>query len=233
MIEVGTWNVGNGSIADARELMSTVSVLAMQEASDQDKMIAALREDGYGIIRPQRKVGQPATPLIFNKRDLHCYRRFSVPLYSGGPIGAGTGPDDGKPKFLNGGKFIYKPTSTKVAFASIHTYPGQKFHPTNKRQHVSEEMVRKAVTYFETYRAIAFIMGDFNTNPDTETTLPLRRESWSWDQLTGDRLGTHGSWSPDQIWWRNQGKRHCKFVHHKTVANGSDHDALIASLQIG
>lgn len=225
-LSVGTWNIGAGTMEDANRILNKVAVLAMQEASDRDSMFDTLREKGYGVIRPDQHVGQPATPLVFNKDRLKLLSRIVVPLYHGGPIGPGTGPDNGKPKWLIGAKFMDKKTNIRLAFGSIHCYAGQK--DGNARRRISTDMVAKARDSYDRYRGIPFIMGDFNAEADTSTLHPLRNRGWHTDSIQNKKLGTHGGWTPDQVWWRHDPK--VRFDGSETVKNRSDHDALIAHL---
>ena len=229
-LPVATWNVGNGTLADAGEVMECVAAMALQEASDQTRMLTALDRAGYGVIRPTAEVGQAATPLVFDPQRLRFVRPVQVLLHPGGPIGPGTGPDHGKPKWLIGGRFVDRITGRHLAICGIHCYAGQRHDPANERASISREMVREAVNVLDPVRGLPILMGDFNALYDTPTVAPLRGHGWTCNHLVGGRVHTHGGWSPDHVWWRKDERIH--FVEQRTIANRSDHDALIVTLAV-
>lgn len=229
LLRLATWNIGGGGISAGLSIMGQVDAMALQEASDQNDMMEAFRNNGYGVIRPAGSVGQPATPLVYDKSALTLIDTIVVPLYPGGNIGPGTGPDDGKPKWLIGGRFTHKASGKKVALTSMHCYAGQEGE--NLRRRVSREMVTKARDRFDTYDGLPFIMGDFNAVPGESTLEPLREHGWTCDHIAGSQISTHGGWTPDHVWWKRDPG--AKFVSHRTIPNGSDHDALIVVMNLG
>jgi hypothetical protein len=207
-------------------------VAGFEECSDQDDMFASLRDDGYGVVRLDRSVGQPATGIVYNRDELRLVHIESRLLYKGGDIGPGTGPDHGKPKWLTTAYFIHRKTGRRIAFAVIHAYAGQRQdHGGNERQDISQLMVSRANEHLHSYTGIAFLVGDFNAEPDTPTLAALRTHGWKCDQIVGKELGTHGNWTPDQVWWHDP-NHWVKFKKHHTISNGSDHDAVIADFDI-
>lgn len=227
-LKVATWNVGMGSLADAREVMRDVSAMALQEAGDQARLVNALAEDGHVVIRPKEFLGQPATPLIYKPTELRYIRPLQQLMVAGGDIGPGTGPDTVKPKYLIGGYFIHLASRRRVALASTHRFAGQRVG--NERYERATVHARRVVDALADYTGVPVVMGDWNSVPDSDTLAPLRRAGWTCDQLEGKRLPTHGGWVPDHVWWRKDER--IAFDSHHTIKNGSDHNALIVSFDL-
>ncbi len=228
-LTVGTWNVGNGTNQDGRELVRQVDALALQEASDQDRMIAALITEGCRVIRPDQ-LGAPATPLVYNPAVLLLTRPLVMPMLWGGDleVGPGTGPDRSKPKWLIGGYFIHKPSRRRVAIASTHRVPGQRLG--NRREVAASLHALRVAKTFEGYTGVPVVGGDWNAEPDRHSLRQLRHEDWTCDQLAGRRIPTHGGWCPDHVWWRKDDR--IRFRSHDTLSNGSDHDALVVQFAL-
>jgi len=230
-VRMGTFNTGRATTAQIREVCHSADITALQEFSDRDSVAVALRRDGLGLIRPDDHIGQPATPLVFDPERFLLVRPFSVPLAPGGDIGQGTGPDHGKPKFLNGAYFIDRLTRRRIGASCIHTYADEE--PGSKRLRLSVDMVEKGVDHFDGYRGIAFIMGDFNSEPGKPTTQPLIRAHWKCNHIEGRELSTHGAhWTPDHIWWHD-GRGRIEMNSQRVIRKTrSDHGALIVDFDL-
>lgn len=219
-----TWNIGDhGTEKDAIGLAESSDVVGLQEASDRKQLLIDLHLRGYGLIRPEAHVGQEATPLVFNPVRLQLRRWFSLPLWPGGDLGPGTGPDDGKPKWLNGGMFCHLATGRRVTVANLHAVAGQN-HP--ERARIARRMVARAVRDLHARPGVLILLGDFNREANESTTMPLRRAGWECNQLHGWRYPTHGHWAPDQVWWRADDR--IRLHNARNIRTGSDHHALQA-----
>jgi hypothetical protein len=224
---IATWNIGRGTYADARRVLSESSVLALQEASDKGQLIDRLKRDGYRVIRGSGKPGQSATPFVFDPKALQLVRPVVALMAPRQRIGRGTGPDTMKAKWLIGGRFVERATGRHLFIGTTHLVAGQN-HP--RRARVALRHVRNAVSELRRLGGTTFLMGDFNTRPHSKVTGPLRATGWTSDQIVGQRLGTHGGWSPDQVWWnRSSG---IELVEHHTISNRSDHDALVTTVTL-
>lgn len=228
-LRVGTWNAGNGSMADCREILRHVDALCLQECSDQDRMMDAMRANGFSVIRPLA-TGAAATPVIYEPDVLQFTRPLLRPLLWGGDLdwGPGTGPDHGKQKWLVGGYFIHKPSRRRVAIGSAHKPAGHK--PGNRREVAATLQSRRTVEVFKGYTGIPIVGADNNAEPDMPCMAPFRRADWKIDQLVGERKPTHGGWCPDHIAWRDDER--VQMAYHETMANGSDHDADLLTLRL-
>ncbi|MFT3873456.1 MAG: endonuclease/exonuclease/phosphatase family protein [Nocardioides sp.] len=230
-INAGTWNIGKGSFQDLALMATRCDLLGLQEASDQAGKLDRLAHDPqagprFGVWRPHHEGGQAATPVIWDRHTMELVRPFARLLYDGGPIGKGTGPDHGKPKWLVGGIFLHRRTHTRVAFGNLHCYAGQK--DDNKRQEVSAGMVERAGAHLAKRKvAVRVLVGDFNALPNTPTTGWLRAHNWSCDQLH-HRIGTHRDWSPDHVWWKGR----ARFFDHYVRHTESDHHGLVTTLEL-
>lgn len=230
ILTVGTWNAGNGTDTDGREVMDLVDALCGQEFSDRGRLLHLYRTDGYKVICPP-SLGAPATPLIYDPRTLLFVRPLLVPMLQGRELdwGPGTGPDHGKPKWLVGGYFIHKPSRRRVAIASTHKPAGHK--PGNQREDAATLQSRRSVEAFRGYTGIPIIGADNNAEPDSPCMDPLRHGGWKIDQLVGKRIPTHGpGWCPDHICWRDDDR--ISLEYHRVIANRSDHRADIATFAL-
>ncbi len=228
-LTVGTWNAGNGTDQDGREVAHLVDALCGQEFSDRGRLLHLLRTDGYKDICPP-SLGAPATPLVYDPRTLLFVRPLLVPMLQGKELdwGPGTGPDHGKPKWLVGGYFIHLPSRRRVAVASAHKPAGHK--PGNEREDAATLQSEREVDAFHGYTGIPIIGADNNAEPDMPCLDPLRHAGWKCDQLVGRRIPTHGGWCPDHIWWRDDDR--ISLARHRVIANDSDHRADIADFDI-
>src|SRR5262245_4617584 len=50
-LTIATWNIGNGSYADARKVLAQSSAMALQEAGDRGRLLRALHGVGYRVLR--------------------------------------------------------------------------------------------------------------------------------------------------------------------------------------
>ena len=183
-------------------------------------MIEEVVEDGYGAVVRYAHRGQGSTAVLYDRQRLRLVDPIVEELYGGGDIGPGRGPDDGKPKWLIGGRFLDLATGGEVAVATVHLYAGQRAN--NLRARIGRGMVARSVALLDR-DADAILVGDFNALPSSRTTEALRRDGWSCDHLDLDRLPTHGAaWSPDHLWARRR-----RWVSHETIATRSDHRALV------
>lgn len=228
---VATWNMGNGTRKDLLEVATAADVLGLQEASDRVDDIDWLLSRGEHLaLRFDAMPGGKATPVLYKKAAVVATRGLFVPLLKGGtPVGEGKGPDHAKAKNLQGGYFIHRESRRRVAVGNLHCLAGQK--GGNRRRLLSRAMVLNARREFADYGGVPILLGDFNADPDVHTLDPLYNAGWTSNHDEGGWLGTHGNWTPDQIWWlpdgRRPGGKRLAFRDHRTIATHSDHDALV------
>lgn len=238
---LATLNVGNASSGRVTSFISLnrLDAICLQEVSDQDKLIELIdRLPHMRVIRHDKAVGQQATAVVYNSRTLHLKRSHAIGLFKGGPIGPGTGPDDGKPKFLQGGRFIHVPTKRRIEIDTLHLYPGQNWggprHNPNQRAKISQSMVADTMNHTSQYTGITFLAGDFNASTDSPTLTHMFGKQSDWtcthEQRPHQHLPTHGQWDPDHICWRTT--RRVEFINHYVVDNLSDHNGLVGVFDI-
>jgi len=228
-LKVATWNIGNGTLANARKIMSEgVAALALQEASDQRDLVEALVDDGFEVIRPEEQTGQPATPLVYDPAVLQLRRSIAVLTADSQPVGPGTGPDKMKAKWLIGARFVHLPSRRRIAIASHHRVAGQQ-HETRHR--VALEDARRVAETFVGYRSLVTVMGDWNSTAGDHTLKPLRHHGWTCNQLVGGHVGTHGQWAPDHVWWKKDDR--ISYVQHRVLTDTeSDHRPLLVTFEL-
>jgi Endonuclease/Exonuclease/phosphatase family len=232
-LTVATWNIGNGTTADARQIMRQgTAALALQEASDQARLIQQLRGDGLGVIRPVAEPGQAATPLVFDPEQLLLLRMIVELMVGRRRLNKGTGPETLKPKWLIGGYFLHRPTRRRLAIASTHRVAGQTPDGSTIRDDVAEQHAREIVQHFRGYGGIPIVLGDWNSWPDDDSLRPFRLADWRTDQALHRRLPTHGKrWAPDAAWWRPDHR--IEFLRHRTLdGTRSDHRPLLVDYEI-
>lgn len=231
-LTVGTHNLADATVDEAVALAADCAVVAWQEAGDRGEVVRALAQAGHELHVPDVP-GGPSTPLSWQPSRLRFVRPLLVPLHPGGDIGPGTGPDDGKPKWLVGGFFVDLAARRRVAFGNVHLYAGQRVRARllNRRARIGRDMLDTVVATFAGYTGVAIIGGDFNTLPTSRTVAPLRDAGWvcSHDDR---RIATHGRhWTPDHVWWRPAVR--IDFVRQSVRDTHSDHHALQVVLDIG
>ena len=226
-LTVATWNIGRGTLADARKVLSRSPVLALQEAGDRSKLIRALDRSRYRVIKGSGRPGQSSTPLVFDPKVLRLVRPSATLMAPRQRVGRGTGPDRMKAKWLIGGRFVHRHTGTRLFIGTTHLVAGQS---RQRRARVAIRHVRHVVSRLRRVAGIRLVMGDFNTRPGSKVLVPLRAAGWTSDQFVGRRLDTHGTWASDHVWWR--AARGLRLVEHHTIRNRSDHDALLATLTL-
>ena len=226
-LTVATWNIGRGTLAEARRALSQSPVLALQEAADRSKLIRALDRSRYRVIKGSGRPGQSSTPIVFDPKVLRLARPVAILVARAQRVGRGTGPDRMKAKWLIGGRFVHRPTGTRLFIGTTHLVAGQS---RQRRARVATRHVRHVVSRLRRVAGIRLVMGDFNTRPRSKVLVPLRAAGWTSDQIVGRRLDTHGTWAPDQVWWKPA--RGLRLVEHHTTSNRSDHDALFATLTL-
>lgn len=225
---------GHITAREVLDIMWRVDVLATVETSDQQNIIDALIRSGYGVERWTHELGQAATAIAYNRGVLEVLETRCYPLYPGGDIGPGTGPDHGKPKWLLVVKFRHLETGRVVIVAVLHCYAGQA---EDKREEIATAMVATAALRLARRLGVAVLLGDFNTLPKSPVTAPLRLDGWKCNHLELGRLVTHSTnWSPDHAWVRDLLRlawwARVAFIRHRTVKNGSDHRGLIVTLRL-
>lgn len=218
---------------------------AFVEMSDQDDLAAVLLELGYGVIRPQGRVGQAATAVAYDRRQALMIAPFSIPLTPQGiRLGKGTGPDDGKAKYLTGSRFVLTESRRRCKVGVLHAYAGQKWpdhgQPNDRATISRNRIVKPARNAMDNgYGGVDLLGGDFNGEPDTPTTGPLRADGWRSNHGVLGELTTHvhhgkGGWSPDH-WWMHDDHAdprdpRARFLSHMVVqpkGRDDDHRMLV------
>ena len=224
VLTLGTWNVGNGTLADLFELLAQADALAGQEFGDRQDWIAELRRRGYGVIEGDEP-GQGSTPMIYGPRLqlLKVKRWLLAPAQK---AGRGAGPDTLKQKWLIGGLFLDLETGRKFSLYSVHYVASQQFA---RRRGIAVAMTNRIRLRLAMLHRAVFIMGDFNIEIDSEVGRLLLKVLNVTDRAGGE-LDTHGHRSIDLIWWTV--RRWIRFVAHRLVRNRSDHHAKLAEFAI-
>jgi hypothetical protein len=226
-LTTATWNIGRGTIADARRVLSEAAVVALQEAGDRATLLRRLQQAGYRVVKGTGRPGQSATPVVFDPSILRLVRPVAVLMAPRQRVGPGTGPDTMKGKWLIGGQFVLRGTGIRLFVGSTHLVAAQY---RARRAHVADRHIRNLVRYVRSISGIRFVLGDFNNRATSSVLAPLRTAGWTSDQIVARQLGTHGNWAPDQVWWKSM--RAVRLEEHHTIRNHSDHDALVATVQL-
>lgn len=222
-ITVVTWNIGNGRWHNIK-----ATLYGWQEAGDQAGFMGQAKRYGVTVYRPDNPTGAASTPVGWDAKTLKGAQPFTHPLYHGGPIGPGTGPDIGKPKVLVGVRGTVN--TIPVVMGNIHNYAGQRGN--NKRAVISHNMVKEAVGYLSGFDGVRILTGDFNQTPRGYSTEPLVNAGWVSLQQR-HTVPTHGaSWAPDQIWVKGTPFFSITGMSQTVRNTGSDHMALINIFQI-
>lgn len=231
-LRVGTLNVGRGDFGPIRDLAHTCHALALQELSDRDELVQRLRQDPeLRVVRRKVHPGQAAVGLVWRPSVLRLVvqvHRLLVPVQTVNPS---TGPERMKAKWLVGGTFEHRHTSALVTVGSTHRVAGQTPQGDTARDTVAlhhAARVRREMRETEGYKIVG---GDWNSWPDDDSLRPLRQAGWTCDQLEDKRLGTHGHWAPDHVWW-DQVKGLDYHSHRVARDVGSDHRPLVATFQL-
>ncbi|MGH3362860.1 MAG: hypothetical protein ACRDOM_10430 [Nocardioides sp.] len=229
-LTVGTHNLADATVDEAVEFADDCVAVAWQEGGDRGDVVRALSRAGHELHVPDVP-GGPSTPLSWHPSRLRFLRPLLVQLHPGGDIGPGTGPDDGKPKWLVGGYFVDLAARRRVAIGNVHLYAGQKARvgQLNRRARIGRDMLVTVATTFEDYTGVPIVGGDYNTLPTSRTVAPLRDAGWACSH-DKRRIGTHGKWTPDHVWWRPSDR--IAFVRQSARNTHSDHDALQVVLDI-
>lgn len=233
---VATINVGNGSSVKALRLAKSVDATALQEVSDRDGLIERLRADPQlRVVRRERRPGQAAVALVWKRNVLELRHRIVRLVAHGQPVGPGTGPDEMKAKWLEGGSFRLRACGSAVTIATTHRVAGQTRDGDSKRDRVAERHAAAVVRELE-HAPRPIVPGDWNSLPLDDSLAPFRRERWTCDQLQLERLNTHGGWCPDHVWFRpwSRGKSaDLRVVDHWLADSiGSDHDPLVVRFRV-
>lgn len=229
-IRMGFQNLG-GHITPGQvlDLMHWVSVLGMVECSDRQDVVDALERAGFKVARLTGEPGQAATAVAYDPADVELLDVQSFPLYKGGDIGPGTGPDNGKPKWLLVVKFRHIRSGRILLVAVEHLYAGQSHA---ERERICRDMISKTAIRLGARTGVVVLLIDANDNPTSPTLAQLRRDGWKNNHIVLGRITTHSvDWSPDQAWvhdlFRLLAWSRFEFITHRTVKNWSDHRGLI------
>lgn len=225
-LTVGTWNVGKGTLKNAQKILDECDVLGFQEASDQDALFSGLRKSHF-VVRFDQLPGQAALGLAYDPSKLTAVTRWAVVCSPGQDVGLGTGPDHMKTKWLIGANFLHTESRRRVSVSTTHLVAGQGHH---EREDVARRHVAHVRARFEHYTGNPIVLADWNALPRDPILDQLRFHGWQTDQVVGGRLPTHGTWSPDHVWWRESDR--VSFKDHHTIATKSDHDALVVTLKL-
>lgn len=223
LLTVATWNIGNGSWRNY-----TADLYGWQEAGDQSAFMRQASKNGVHVYRPDKPAGAASTPVGW-RSTIDKPSPFVHPLYKGGPIGPGTGPDIGKPKNLVGLSFTFH--GLPIVMGNMHNYAGQRGR--NQRALISSNMVREAVGFLNGMDGAKILTLDANTTANGYAVAPLRDAGYSCLQLGITRVPTHGpTWTPDQIWYKPTPFVHIRAIRQYTRNTGSDHKALFNVFEV-
>jgi hypothetical protein len=224
VLVVATWNTGAGGGAPAlRRLLRTADVIAAQEWGDRDSLRRVARRHGWRVI-DGRRPGQTKTPLLYDPAALHLRHRIARHLVGPAWVGPGAGRSDRMgPKWAIGGRFGFH--GRAVVVASTHVLPSL-YRP--RRRAMGAAHVRRLVATMGGPGA-RFIAGDFNATPGHPVLRPLPAAGWTHTHRTR-LLPTHGRRAIDFVWWKR--RPGVRLLDVRTMPNGSDHHALIATYRI-
>jgi endonuclease/exonuclease/phosphatase family metal-dependent hydrolase len=227
-ITLTTWNAGNGSNADFKQLLRQGIILAGQEWGDQRDMTNVALDQDWKILDGSGKAGQSSTPLFYqphSKNGAKLLHRYAYSMIRSQNVGPGAGPSRLKAKWAIGGRFNLQGHHFNAV--STHLVASQEYPLRHK---VAVRHVDHLLDAFNQRSLPTFIMGDFNAVPDSDTLDALYRHGWTNSHIAGGDLNTHGSRSIDYVWWKKSAP--IRFVEHHTLKNGSDHNALVATFKL-
>ena len=108
---------------------------------------------------------------------------------------------------------------------------GQTRNGRKKRDRVAYDDARKVAEFFEGFRGLSAVMGDWNSVAQDDSLAPLRDQGWTCNQLDGKRIPTHGRWAPDHVWWRKD--KRISYVRQVALdGTRSDHRPLLVTFEL-
>lgn len=218
----GGWNAGAGTLEDLLDLFELAAAVAGQEFGDRREWLNDLRRNNIAVITG-RLPGQSSTPLMSDRLELDLVRIRRWLLAPAQFVGEGAGPPRLKAKWLIGGLFRHRASGRLVWLFSCHYVASQQYP---RRRAVAMAMSGRLKLRVAGLRHGVFVEGDFNAEIDRKVTRLLLGVLRPTQLASPKRLRTHGRRGIDLIWWKP--KRWIRFVRHFTVANHSDHDAVLA-----
>lgn len=225
VVTLATWNAGKGSECDLLRLMRKVGVLAGNEWGDRHDLNDEARGEGWQVLGGRGLPGLSSTPLLVSPRA-DVLGELAVPLLPRRYIGPGAGPSHNKPKGMVGGRFRVG----DARFGAVSTHLVASSYLPLRRKAAQDHIDRLLEEMAHRRHRPWFILGDFNTAPDSSLLRPMYAAGWTNSHREAKTLPTHGRRAIDFIWWREDPR--VRFIAHKTVETKSDHRALVARFEI-
>lgn len=218
-----TFNVGSATDAQIAAVAKRAHATALQECSDRDAAIEAVKAEGLGVV-DKKIAGAPATPLAYDRNHLELVRPIVFQLLKAQRDGPGAGPDRAKAKFFVGGLFKVKGTRRRVIIGSAHNLATQT-QPLRKR--LALAFVNALNKGLRARVFAVFIGADWNAQQGGFTLKPLHAAGWNF----ASQLDTHGKRGIDYWVWKDRRKTPgiIKYRFSRVGdGGGSDHDPYMA-----
>jgi hypothetical protein len=227
ILDLGTFNVGSANKDQIISSLIGSDATVLQEMSDQDAVVKAIEEEGWGVIRPDLP-GAHATPLVYNRATLQLIRPVVFRLLNAQHVGPGAGPSRSKDKYFVGGLFAVKGTRRKVLIGGQHNLASQGL-PLRKRLALQFTTALNSGLVKRVWAV--FIGGDWNAQQGGPSLNPLHAAGWHFT----DQHDTHGKRGIDFWIWKDRKRAGSIVTYRKSVIHsggGSDHEAYIARFWI-
>jgi hypothetical protein len=199
-ITVSTFNAGPARVRQIIRAIRDSGATALQEMSDQAKVLAALPAYGIGVVT-SKLVGTAATPFAYDKSQFRLIRKVIFKVLEPQNIGPGAGPSRNKPKYFVGGLFEVLGTGgEKVIMGSAHDVPTQG---AKLRRRAALKLI-SALNKGLIGRKRRVICGaDWNAAQDAPSMVLLHKQGWN---FTPERP-THGQRPIDYFIWKDSERR--------------------------
>lgn len=224
---ITTWNIGpGGTAADLAGLIRRSDAIALQEAGDQQRMIARVLPRHWGLSRSEK----PYQVLIYNKRKLRLIRTveyFLTPATNVGDAGAG-GPWQGQKRIV-GGHFRHPATGRRFSLGCVHLVPTQ-YIPIRSR--LALRQTARIADWTARRRGLTMVAGDYNADPSSSVFNAMRRVGLVNDHGVLGKVGTfRDGRALDHVWYEPRPRRF-RPVDHVTIPTASDHRALVMRFRV-
>lgn len=234
-IRVATWNIGDGKgkVRDLHNIARDADVIALQEAGDRGKELAAflVRHPFWAMYRPNDAPGQASLPFLYRRLLFEVVGSYAEPAVEARNVGPnGAGPSTTKPKWVTRLHLVHKETGRTLHVLNTHMIPSVT--RTNlpaaeldaRRKHYADHV--DALDAVIAARAgVVVVCADLNAPKGFDLLAPLMADLEGWSTAA-----THGQRAIDHVLYRlgpaisNSG--------HRVVKTTSDHNAVIATFTL-
>ena len=202
-VKAGSWNMGNGTMADLGELMVLLgprAFLCLQEAGGQlDRILGEAARHDYRLLSRTDEVGAASTIVLVGP-GLTAHAAVTHRLLPSQFVGRGAGPDHNKPKVANGGRV----SCDGVVFGVFSAHQLASLQNPLRFRHGKVWATALGKATFG--KRVPWVVGaDWNTDLGKEgagLTRWLLAHGWTTDQQQLEVEDTHGRRAIDGFGWR-------------------------------